>query len=373
MNRNYVLICLLLASLSCTWGQTFACDLPEFPLWNTVYPEVTARLPVFFATDRTFTGSAKQFSFNQMDKDRLNCGLCMMRTRLSINDVNHKFLGHLKSIGGGCDFTATVKEKMGIRSVDANMSVDELIFALRDAIHKSNTNQLVINVHGCCVTFPETTCGASEFALWTRVPVLLYAWSTPGISEKLPIPYKTTYDYSEYHAERTKNRFNVLMARILEAFPDVRVSIVCHSLGTRIVTDFCRTAKYLKRQPNEIFFLNSDIDVEDFLQYKNDIQASADRIFVFISTNDQTLGLSEYRHDERPRLGRPRQKLNDLLKVKQLTVYDVSALNLGHSIPYSIVANMIRNDGILKGDPEFAPFGTKTANFFKLKRYRTLR
>jgi hypothetical protein len=125
-------------------------------------------------------------------------------------------------------------------------------------------------------------------------------------------------------------------------------TVLGHSMGAMLVDqDLVRRAGELpfrKSLPlnKELIMSNADVDAQTFVIHAPEFAANASKTRIYMNRTDNRLSSSAIAHGGFPRLGRPESFLDDLTKVKDLEMVDITDLGTGHEIPYWLVANFHR-------------------------------
>jgi esterase/lipase superfamily enzyme len=211
---------------------------------------------------------------------------------------------------------------------------------LHDAVARSEKGELVIFVHGCCVSFREAVRQSTQLVHQVDTPVLLYDWGSPTAS----------YQGSILACPRSQERFNKFMLQVSHQFPKEKIALVGLSMGGIFIDNF-----FLQYRPAEVgrpfdqvVFARTDMDSIAFKTHIPRISEHAKRLFVYAGKNDLAMNMSQLiRFVSSPvvhgeRVGRLAAHLT---KQKALQVIDVSPLKLNHKLPCAVVADMLACEG----------------------------
>jgi esterase/lipase superfamily enzyme len=338
--------------------------------------ESCVSLPILFATDRTqILKTHKDIDYGKQivfPLDTINYGVKRVDTTADFSDKEEADaagkLGwlvyppelskdHLKSdyLKQQSDFEVSHALAGGF---------DELVSKTRNRLDTSGKHQIVIFVHGCCLDFDGSMGQAAELASSVKAPVIAYCWGT-----------SKGYAGSSVSFPRTQERFNKFMLQILSAFPNERVSIVCSSIGTQIVHNFC-----LQRRPedygdgsrliDEIIYSRADLDDLVLKTQIDSLTRHSKKLIIFVSKNDFQINVSGtlrwffYPSQHGERAGHLRSSLQT---ESPLTVLDVSPLKMGHVIPYDCVAELIDNKGEVPSDSRLFHYGHQDDNLYRVE------
>lgn len=211
------------------------------------------------------------------------------------------------------------------------------------------------------------------------------------------------YAADEANLEWSERSFHRFLNRMLaEKSPASALDIVAHSMGNRLVFWYCAKEAKPDKPPTirRLFLASADLDYHASEECKDDIQNAVSQMaYIFVSDKDGPLLLSEYLHKQ-PRLGRPidpplikpdridgaltansflqltmdtagiwlKNALNDPpevtkwlsinpaidqdfgSKAKLIDVTDIINDEMGHGLPWSIIA------GLMQDPPSLKPF-----------------
>jgi esterase/lipase superfamily enzyme len=227
-------------------------------------------------------------------------------------------------------------------------SFDSMSKELHDAVNRSERKELVIFVHGCCVSFKEAVKQSTQLVHQVDTPVLLYDWGSPTAS----------YQGSILACPRSQERFNKFMMQVSHEFPNEKIALVGLSMGGIFIDNF-----FLQFRPNEVgrsfdqvVFARADMDSIAFKTHIPRISQHAKHLFVYAGKNDLAMNVSQLLrlvsspvvHGER--VGRLAAHLT---KQKALQVIDVSPLKLNHKLPCAVVADLLSCEGGKPADGQY--------------------
>ncbi|HEY9787503.1 MAG TPA: alpha/beta hydrolase [Candidatus Obscuribacterales bacterium] len=314
--------------------------------------ELRLSLPIFFATDR----EAEQKKGNEFDYgdqiiepiDAISYGIRQQETKARI-----------ASIGPGKDWGWTIVPEKGgpgaaIAADTASASShefatvafaadrkDALFARVRSALAKCDRKEIVVFVHGCCLTFKESMRQAAALESRVKVPVIAYCW---GCS--------LGYAGSNLAYPRTQERFNDFMTSVMREFPEERITLVGNSLGNSVIISFClqRRVDEIGRRLNNIFLARADVDAVAFKSQVKYLKNFSDNVILYVASNDPQINISGVlrwfafptQHGER--VGNLRSMLQTESSVM---VLDVSPLKMKHTIPYQSIADIVFNNGVI--------------------------
>jgi esterase/lipase superfamily enzyme len=229
----------------------------------------------------------------------------------------------------------TIKDKVVTR--------DEAITGVEKYMKATDSKNAVLFVHGCCVNFDLSLIRAGRLAAHCQEPVLVYDWVSPkGF---------TNYLVNETRISQTVDDFSRFVARLEELTDPGNITMLGHSMGTQLVDQaMVRRASEFNYKPHtkkfqELILSNADIDAQSFLNHGKQFALNANKARLYISTKDARLDTSTTVHGGL-RIGEPRELTDKVTNIPGLEVIDVTADNLGHDLPYWLIANMHRYQGV---------------------------
>jgi esterase/lipase superfamily enzyme/TRAP-type C4-dicarboxylate transport system substrate-binding protein len=245
--------------------------------------------PIFFATNRAFEnntsiklafGSAPELS-SGVNLGRLTIELAADRKLDSDPDRMAK-LGNLEIFDGPSAFTQ----------------------ALRGQVQSSRTKQVVIFVHGYNNKFHEALQRAATLREDSAPDAVVLAYSWPSDGAIL------TYAYDEDMIRHTVLNFHRFMETVEGAVGRASVSLVAHSMGSRVAIDYLRAliaSPARNGRFRALVLAAADVQLSEVAQIRNEVKGLAGRVTIYSSAHDRALWLSEDIH-RNLRLGRTTAK-----------------------------------------------------------------
>jgi len=225
-------------------------------------PSGTRHIPIYFATTRIHSGGNELYGGS--DSDTTYFGRVIMQIPAEIIEQQGReranMLGRLdrrRTDLSGAKFFKRVRH----RTLNLNQAAESIeAFLSRTALFK---NQALIFIHGFNVNFNEATQRISQIAFDLEFDGALVAFSWASLGRGDPIAYKS----DRGRADRSVQRFTALLDQLSERFPNLKLHIIAHSMGNRILTralhQIAQRPRYAKR-PNigEIILAHADVDPE---------------------------------------------------------------------------------------------------------------
>ncbi len=333
--------------------------------------ESNISLPVYFATDRAqVVTSRKDLDYGKQiifPLDAMSYGFKRMDSTCTLPDNMESlakcgWLVYPKDLGKS-------KEKRAAFILESNAEVSHVLSSFDEMVAKIKSNldvlpkrEIVIYVHGCCLSYTESMQQAADLASSVQAPVIAYSW---GCS--------LGYAGSTMAFPRTQERFNKFLIGMLKSFPDAKISVVSSSIGTQLVHNFClqrRPEDYGNRKGiDELIFSRADLDDVAFRSQLESVMRHSKKLIVYVSRNDFQINVSgtlrwfffPSQHGERA--GHVRSGLQ---MEQALTVLDVSPLKMGHVIPYESVADILANNGDVPTDSRLYKYQHMEDNLYRV-------
>lgn len=210
---------------------------------------------------------------------------------------------------------------------------------------RARDKELVIFVHGCCVSFNEMVdqsrglCQGLDMHFPREKEPLLVAfdWATP----------KSYYPGSLKTMDTAQGRFDSFMDEIRAHVPDAKISVVMHSLGGNMMVRYlCKRSRDGKASPSfkNLIFSRPDMPLEVFRHHLDEVANASNSTLILAAHNDININLSGFMRS----LGGMNQssyRLGQIDSARELDgevqVMDVSSLRLGHKIPYSLIGALL--------------------------------
>lgn len=247
------------------------------------------------------------------------------RARSSRGTLGQMFSGHRS--GSSLTFGEATVEMRGSRRLDDDME-DATEFQTVNLIKQADFSDrvlreiaasdkpVVIFVHGYNTSFAEGLARSATMRadIARDAVVILFSWASEGTV--------LAYAYDESSWEIGKTNFKDFMRLVVAKVPTDRISLVAHSMGSRLLLDFIESLQDRDLDPDaarfaDFVFAASDVSKDRFLQIENrtgqrPLSAFAEEVTVYVSQFDRALYLSYMVHRDE-RLGRspPKDMVDD--------------------------------------------------------------
>ena len=233
---------------------------------------------------------------------------------------------------------------LDVRTQKSLDNMDGFIASLNNEIAKSGTHELLIFVHGCCEAQQQSLSEAAKLSIYCGCPVLLFDWASPSVLQA----GLWTYMQSDRALEFTEIYFGKLMEHIRANCPGTKITLVAHSMGSRLARNYLR--QFPKALIDQIYLVRPDISLPVFLIEQDKFEKQFRQMYIFVSKSDLLLRCSELlmsSHIER--LGRqhkPSRWFENPVKntPDNITIIDTSSMFgngfTGHKIPYEAIGDI---------------------------------
>ncbi len=222
--------------------------------------------------------------------------------------------------------------------------------ATSDLLKRSQTNEHLIFLHGCCTSQKMALEQTAILALTFHQPVIAFDWATVGPVNAPPLPEVNTYRRSERALEISQVLFDLWMNELLKEVPAQNVSLFAHSMGNRIVKDYLLKQNEKSGKLNQVHLIRPDMSAQPFFMQERTITSFAKDTFVYFANNDPWLSWSAAASASVPRLGRM-EELVERVKEEGTNygppgcsfLIDISSLGHKHQIPEQLIRDVWKN------------------------------
>jgi esterase/lipase superfamily enzyme len=283
-----------------------------------VTPDSFARVKVYYATDRTPTGSNRPEDFYGSGRGDMAYGT----VEVSVPRI-HK--------PGAVESPSLVKlewtqdpERHFVITRLATMTDDEMFTDMRATLGEHNSDELFVFIHGFNVTFAGAAKQTAQIAYdlnFTGAPVF-YSWPSRG----------SVFSYiSDEAVVRVGGRHLLHFLEDLVARSGARrINLIAHSMGNRALTDALELYAAQRTAAGEtdpvfdqVIFAAPDVDAGLFSEMIETIRPIAHRLTLYSSDKDVALRASRQLHGQEARAG---QAGDAILVDPGLDSIDMSAL-----------------------------------------------
>lgn len=249
-------------------------------------PKPASRVSILFATDRKAADLSKpETAFS------------------SLRELNgHTF--------GRADIDLRAGRKLGdsLGQVSRIMSIEEVNPIDFLEYIKNKKKDIIVFVHGYNNSFTDSIRRGATIQEDIAGDAILISYTWPSDGELL------SYGYDESSTDTADQNFKLFLNMLTTEIGSARISVVAHSMGSRLLTKYLAGLGERAVQPSEVKFKNivfaaADISTQFFKQKEENppnpalpLSAYAERITLYSSKYDRALGLSQKLHRDK-RLG----------------------------------------------------------------------
>lgn len=290
---------------------------------------------IFYVTTRKWDG--KSFTSERGESNKHSFGTCRVHFPLSSTrwDIR-KYFSSLAALGWEAE---SGNKNWSITKVWRNEDYDRFLEGLRPSVNASG--ELFIYVHGYHNSFNDAAIDASKLASFLKMPIIAYSWPTP----KTVIPTLRNYNTAQNDVQWSQQPFSDFVKKLLSEFPNQTLSIVCHSMGSRLVIGAIHDLFPGGGSPviREIAFASADYDSDTFVQRAGSGIGAAKVVRIYVSPEDRAMGVSKWFVKGQTRVGDPGDNQDKLIALPNTEVIDFTAFGAGatgHDMAHSLISNM---------------------------------
>lgn len=336
-------------------------------------PDVS--IPLLYLTDRNLEEGKENYGSKR--KYIIDCKHDMYygTANVLVKNYEHKtdkelfeHLGWKEEKKGDPDIVACDK----IDDKDPDKAKADFFKRIESTLAASGSDRLCLFVHGACEGFDDAAQDAAALAYSVEYPVVFYSWPS--------VPKTLKYVVDGGNNEWSQEHFNMFLNDLLQFRNEhkIHLIIVSHSMGNRLVM---RAAHLLERTQlvRDAELVSPDIDAETFKHYILGMENQGAVIRLYTSSQDKMLALSQMVYGGYYRLGegvgsvfsglstgkKPKEEPDKIISenassgdhlphhkkgmAERIDFTEVDEGFRGHSIPFDMLASMIRNDVPGKG------------------------
>ena len=280
-----------------------------------------AKVTVFYATDRSRTGSADPYEYYGGEFGRLEFGT----VRVSI-PPSHE-VGEVESPSlVRFEFRADPEKHVVLESVRP-LERGSFFDLLQDSVSSAREPEALVFVHGYNVSFERAARRTAQLAYDLRfagVPVL-FSWPSEGKLLK--------YTADEQDVRLAVPHLKEVLDSLVERAGARRIHVVAHSMGSRAVAEVLGDIRREHATPvfGEVVFAAPDIDAREWEMILAPAMVGvAERVTLYASSRDRALRLSKTLHDY-PRAGDSGEGLTVVEGIQTIDASVIDTSLLGHS------------------------------------------
>jgi esterase/lipase superfamily enzyme len=323
----------------------------------TLPPDGYALVEVLYATDRKATGSDQpdaSFSNEKSIGEDLSWGKC----KVSIPSQHQR--GALESPGLlRWVIKADPRKHVLVLSIEP-FTAAQFAASVGAQLDGSGAPQALVFIHGYNVRFHDAVRRTAQLQedLAFSGPAICFSWPSRGEF----LGYGADGDSAQWAAPHLA----ALVRRLREIDGGIRIHLVAHSMGNRVMTMALQTMVLKDEHPEssvrQIVLAAPDIDRNVFEQLAGAIRGAGQRVTLYASSNDRALWVSKLLH-RGPRAGDcgPDMVLCEGIDTIDASLVDSSLLSLRHgyfSAKPSVLTDLTR---LIRSDEPPADRGLQQA------------
>lgn len=338
-------------------------------------------LPVFYLTDRDKDGDsfgpARKYPIECLHQMDYGIGYVQVDETGAIDEV-HKKLGWEQ----GAEKAPKICRKDRIEKGEDPENKAEFFARLEKAIENSGDNRVCIFVHGAADPFEDAIYDAGGLAYYMECPTIIYSWPSVGTI--------SAYHIDEGNCEWSQEHYNTFMSDMGDfaaKHPHLKITLVAHSMGTRLVARSTAVLRHSKGvHAHDIALVSPDIDAGTFMHYVKHHHNRGTKVRLYVSRRDKVLSYTQLLYGGYYRIG---EEVGPVLamvsqdhhtsvagakapkmrsKFEKIDYTELDTKWIGHHFPTSLVACMSRDQGPgpgLKLVPEIVTGGNNSSRYAK--------
>ncbi|MCK6451951.1 MAG: TRAP transporter substrate-binding protein DctP [Alphaproteobacteria bacterium] len=287
------------------------------PTWDQVF--MVESVPVVFVTDRDDAGPS--------------------------TDVAKRFGGGRRESGAQIGH-ATVKTGLqlppgtvGRTKLDniETFPLNKLSDVLSEYGGTEQNKEFSVYVHGYRNRFVDAVMSSAYLSETAKIPspIIAYTWPSDGLV--------SSYAYDEESAEWTESNFSAFMDELMALDHGVKINLVCHSIGCRIVMRWLNAKRIHGSRIENLVLGAADISLDIFKNQIRGCLSSCGRITVYTSSNDRALIVSKGAHLSQ-RVGQGGEQVFATEGVDSVDVSDISSDLFATNHSYMLTHRSILSD-----------------------------
>jgi esterase/lipase superfamily enzyme len=287
-------------------------------------------VPIYYATDRSRSGSVKPNDFYGAGRGELTFGTA----EVSI-PYGHRRGGLERPTWWKFEFKDNPKKHVTLLSVTA-LDRDACVSRIKADLQSTSETSALVFVHGYFVAFADAARRAAQLAFdleFNGVPIL-YSWPSNGSLVKY-VEDGNNVKWSEPH-------FLSFLHTLVAEIGVQSVHIIAHSMGNRLVTETLKTLQPtapagdpgtgLSSMLSQLVLAAPDVDSDTFAQIAPQLVSRVKRVTLYASARDTALAFSQSINGY-PRIGDAGDDLRVVAGVDTIDASDVDTglFSLSHS------------------------------------------
>lgn len=212
---------------------------------------------------------------------------------------------------------------------------------------RSHAKEVFVYIHGFAASGINAVYATGILASELEAPVVCFTW--PSLGQVLPaMSRKFERDRRILEGDRVLADFDGFIRELVEkSGPDVKVSLIAHSLGNRLVTRQFEQEGRLPFKYRRVIFVSADVQKDRFEKIGSEVVSSAEYVAAYMSPKDRVLFGSKINGIFRERslvgrLGKSKEFVAGMDFVDYTEIAEPRALK--HYIPFDDLASMLNTD-----------------------------
>lgn len=275
---------------------------------------------VFYVTNRQMTPHRGQIHYCASSADQLSFGRCLI-------------FPHKES------HSESANQQLAAVSVEAApySSEDSFFDAINEVRKSTKQKRLIVFVHGYRRSFVNSMRVAAQMAKVTNLPIVAFAWPSRN--------HPLLYPADERQAQASAPYLKDFLCALERSSGNSGVSIVAHSLGSRVATWAVQHKDQAGEGYDHIFLVSPDMDERTFDSGAASLVQSSKDVRILVSKVDVRISASNLIH-MKPRIGTAGSAsiARLLQRPDSDCLVDFTKVDrgfLGHSIPYSLLLHLM--------------------------------
>lgn len=301
--------------------------------------QASMQAPIFYATSRRWTGHG----FDNERGSGTQHAVGMAKISIPNKDVRWDMVQYFKRLENlGWSQTEDKSKQYQIIKCDRFKNLSESFQQIEQALEESKGKEITVVVHGYHNSFEDSLITAATFESYFKGLIIDYTWP----AAKKGMPDFISYNTAQNNVGWSQQPFTDYIEALLQRFPNHKINIVCHSMGSRLVVGALHDLfpKGIKcANLNEIVFTSPDFDAATFKNRAGTALSAAEKVRIYVNPKDKAMWISAIFAGSYTRAGAPGADIEALRSQSNTEIYDFGPFGggaTGHDIPYLIISNM---------------------------------
>lgn len=269
----------------------------------------SVQVPVFFATDRQIITSNQEKSGATLSPLSVGYGNVLLPMNKDWQISGGELKKELQLQGWKLNATrATVKPFIEVRGYVAEPVPTEVLTEvgvkddfwqmLQEQINSNGRNEVWVYIHGFASSGNNAVYSGGILASALQAPVVVFTWPSLGTAGLKPLRLvgrkrmRALYlaDREMIDQPQVKKDLETFLMGIQKRIPTVKINLVAHSLGNRLMAKYLASAA--EEKFDSVYFLAADIDQTLFFDALKKLKIKARYTSVFMNPDDRVLRIS---------------------------------------------------------------------------------